>query len=113
MMGAFTSLTSQEVLKLTLPPESIEALDDLTSKAAAYSEVNVNLQNMTFRISENFTMLSFSEGGDASILDHSSWGHFVNLSQISSIILHSERSLAKTRQGDMLPPSSCSPAAVG
>jgi len=53
-------------------------------------------------------MLSFSEAGaDASVLDHASWGHFVNLSQISSIVVHSERTLAKSRQGDLLPPSSC------
>ena len=107
MMGSFSSLTAQEVLKLTLPAEGMEALDDY-SKSATYSEVNVNLQKMAFHISENFTMLSFSEAGaDASVLDHASWGHFVNLSQISSIVVHSERTLAKSRQGDLLPPSSC------
>eukprot|EP00438_Fugacium_kawagutii_P012600 Skav205497 [mRNA] locus=scaffold231:26455:31423:- [translate_table: standard] len=31
----------------------------------------------------------------------------VNLNQISSVILHSERSLEKTNKGDRLPPSSC------
>ena len=109
MLGAFTSLSAQEVLKLTLPAEGMEALEDFAAKSASYSEVNVSLQKMTFNISENFTMLSFSEaGGDASILDSASWGHFVNLSQISSVVLHSERSLAKTRQGEQLPPSSCS-----
>lgn len=36
------------------------------------------------------------------------WGHFVNLGQISSVVMHSDRSLGKSRTGDRLPPSSCS-----
>jgi hypothetical protein len=31
----------------------------------------------------------------------------VNLNQISSVILHTERALEKTNKGDRLPPSSC------
>ena len=31
----------------------------------------------------------------------------VNLNQISSVILHTERALEKTTKGDRLPPSSC------
>lgn len=44
-------------------------MDIFTSKTSTYSEVNVNLQKMGFAISENFTMLSFSEtSGDSSLL---------------------------------------------
>ncbi len=40
-------------------------------------EVNVNLQPLAFTISENFTMLSFSEKDSGSILQNTSWEHFV------------------------------------
>ncbi|CAJ1330074.1 unnamed protein product [Effrenium voratum] len=113
MMAAFSTLSSREVLELTLKGKGLEAfhedMDIFTSKTSTYSEVNVNLQKMGFAISENFTMLSFSEtSGDSSLLQNADWGHFVNLGQISSVVMHSDRSLGKSRTGDRLPPSSCS-----
>lgn len=45
--------------------------------ASALWQVNVNLQPLAFTISENFTMLSFSEKDSGSILQNTSWEHFV------------------------------------
>lgn len=112
MMASFTSLTIKDVLQLTLKGEGLsqfyENMDAYTdSKASQYSEVKVTLQPLQFSISENFTMLSFSEKDSGSILHNAGWEHFVNLNQISSVILHTERALEKTNKGDRLPPSSC------
>lgn len=112
MMASFSSLSIKDVLQLTLKGEGLsqfyENMDAYTdSKASQYSEVKVTLQPLQFSISENFTMLSFSEKNSGSILHNAGWEHFVNLNQISSVILHTERALEKTTKGDRLPPSSC------
>jgi len=112
MMASFSSLSIRDVLQLTLKGEGLnhfqEDMDSYAnSKASQYSEVNVNLQPLAFTISENFTMLSFSEKDSGSILQNTSWEHFVNLNQISSVVLHTERSLEKTAKGERLPPACC------
>lgn len=110
-MGSYSSLSIRDVLHLTLKGEGLSTFfEDMdlwaNSKGSTYSEVDVNLQKLAFTISENFTMLSFSEHEGSSLLHNASWEHFVNLNQISSVVLHSERSLAKGRQGDELPADS-------
>ncbi|CAK9114839.1 unnamed protein product [Durusdinium trenchii] len=112
MMGSFSSLSTREVLHMALRGEGLNAFFEdidmyINSKASSYSEVNVDLQKMALSISENFNMLSFSEHEGSSLLHGASWENFVNLNQISSVVLHSERSFAKSRQGELMPPGSC------
>lgn len=44
--------------------------------AGPWREVTVNLQPLAFSISENFSMLSFSEKDSGSILHNAGWEHF-------------------------------------
>ena len=78
-MGSFSSLSIRDVLHLTLKGEGLSTFfEDMdlwaNSKGSTYSEVDVNLQKLALSISENFTMLSFSEHEGSSLLHNASWG---------------------------------------
>mmetsp|Transcript_18850 Transcript_18850/g.33157 ORF Transcript_18850/g.33157 Transcript_18850/m.33157 type:complete len:3464 (-) Transcript_18850:114-10505(-) len=113
MMAAFTSLKAFDVLARTLQGSGMKDFNDdpdsFASKSSSYSEVDVRLSKLGLTISESFTMLSFSEAqeNDATVLGKADWGHYVNVNQISSVVLHSERTLGKDAEGPLLPVDTC------
>eukprot|EP00931_Biecheleriopsis_adriatica_P059754 TRINITY_DN35814_c0_g1_i1.p1 TRINITY_DN35814_c0_g1~~TRINITY_DN35814_c0_g1_i1.p1 ORF type:complete len:3403 (-),score=723.69 TRINITY_DN35814_c0_g1_i1:308-10516(-) len=114
MMAAFQSLNSNDVLELTLLGDGLEAFhaepELWISRNSVYSEVQARLGKMALNVAENMAMLSFAEvdGSDESVLHKASWGHFVNLNQISSVIMHADRVLGNSPQGPTFPPASSS-----
>eukprot|EP00930_Biecheleria_cincta_P021490 TRINITY_DN1591_c0_g1_i1.p1 TRINITY_DN1591_c0_g1~~TRINITY_DN1591_c0_g1_i1.p1 ORF type:complete len:3401 (-),score=659.74 TRINITY_DN1591_c0_g1_i1:53-10255(-) len=114
MMAAFNSLNAQDILLLTLQGDGLSEFRKdpafFAATSSDYSEVKVNLCKVGLNVSESLTMLSFAEmdeDADASVLSKAGWGHFVNLSQISSVVIHSERVLGKGNKGPSLPYSTC------
>jgi hypothetical protein len=115
-MGAcFDSLGNKDVMQLTLDSQSFLQLvsrDGLTKKAR-YSEVQMPVGRMHLSVSESLTMLSFSEmdeGAENEHLAKEGWAHYVNLDQISSVVLHTERMMGKEGNRHELSPNMCSGA---
>lgn len=117
MGAAFSALTSEQVLRLVFHGSGQE-LDDkveqLKSANSPYSPVAVPVRQTSVHVSESFSILYFTEVDEHSELSHlakGGWAHFVNLDQISSVVLHAERMLKQdSRQRLELHPGMCSGA---
>lgn len=110
MGSAFNSLTREDALHLVLNDESRMLLtmrpEIFHSKKTTYSEVIVPVCQLSVNVSESFTMLSFAEldeEAEHSHLAKAGWAHFVNLDQISSVVLHSERMMGQGESRNELP----------
>jgi hypothetical protein len=98
--ACFQSLNSKEALQIMLKGGGLELLESfggpefLQSRKSSYSEVNINTGKSSVSVSDSLTMLSFSgmDESEHSNLAKAGWAHFVNLDQISSVILHSQMS---------------------
>jgi len=115
MMVSMKTLKGNETLRMALHSDGLAALENepafFDGTAKTYSEVNTPLHKALVCISESLTMLSFTEQedeADQSVLTKATWSHFVNLDQISSVILHSERVMDVSGKEQQLPPASCS-----
>lgn len=116
--SASDALTCQQALRLVFDGRSIECVgrlesnpDFFESKSLSYSTMSTPGRLVSAQVSEAFTMLSLSQVDERStqaLLAKSSWATFVNLSQISSVVLHSERPLRReAKQGEVLHPGLC------
>mmetsp|Transcript_80667 Transcript_80667/g.152431 ORF Transcript_80667/g.152431 Transcript_80667/m.152431 type:complete len:3749 (-) Transcript_80667:216-11462(-) len=99
---AFTSQMNDECLAMTLnlsaEDKSKGALIKLKSKKLTYSETTVQLNRSQVSVPDGASFLVFAEVEDNAEHQHlatSSFPSFVNLDQISSCVLHSERMMAK------------------
>jgi hypothetical protein len=100
--AAFKSLKSVEALTLILNKETERQIRGVESqmkgKLKTYSEVNLSAGQVSINVSENFGMLSFVDTDsdmEHSHLNNAGWAHYVNIDEISSVILHSERRMAQ------------------
>jgi len=103
---SFASLKRGEAMQLVLDSDGLRTLqsspDIFQSKISTFSEVTMPLHRSHVSISDSLTMLSFTERDDSAEHGHlaeANWAHFVNLDQISSVVLHSER-MMKTATGE-------------
>eukprot|EP00971_Amphidinium_carterae_P319312 6346592-Amphidinium_carterae.1 len=109
---SFQPLTCNEVLRLVLKKDTIEKLPNyrqlLFSKKTSYSETQdaqMTVSPAVLSIPESMKMLSIAEtsGGEGGNLSKADWAKFVNLDQISSVVLHSERMLTQVDETHELP----------
>lgn len=148
MGSCFHSLKYTDVAQVALSQAALQMLGEsagavLQSRKSTYSEIYVPVGRCNVRISDSFTMLSFSsmsqqeltaleqgmttnpnkkgfkdhimdfhsaamQAGTASEGAEADWASFVNLDQITSVVLHAERQML-SKEGQMkLTPSSCS-----
>ncbi|CAK0911917.1 unnamed protein product [Prorocentrum cordatum] len=103
--AAFKSLKSVEALTLILNKETERQIRGVESqmkgKLKTYSEegrrVSMPAGQVSINVSDNFGMLSFVDTDsemEHSHLNNAGWAHYVNIDEISSVILHSERKMA-------------------
>ncbi|CAK0887241.1 unnamed protein product [Prorocentrum cordatum] len=119
---AFVSLSSAAALGAVLGPWTWRklGLEEAAAQAAtpaarsAYSAVNVPLSELAVRISANFSTLSFqhvdSRASHAQLKGETGWANFVQLDQVSSVVLRSERVMSYASPGSrhgQLHPATC------
>jgi hypothetical protein len=107
---AFESTSCEDVLCMTIG--NILSRTDvqmLKSKKTSYTENNVPLHRAQVNASDSLTMLSFSEIEEKGFWEHKAehqalamgdWANFVNIDQISSVIIHCDRQLAQSRKNE-------------
>jgi hypothetical protein len=105
---AFHSVDWKESLLMALTGEAAMELETadfkFKSNKSTYSEVYAPLHRAHVNVSDSLTMLSFAEveeEAEHQQLSKSDWANFVNLDQISSVIVNAERQMAK--KGDQPP----------
>lgn len=97
---AFTAAMNDEAMRMTLAPEQArkEILANLKSKRLTYSETQIGLNRSLVTVPDGACFISFAEvedGAEHAHLATSAFPSFVNLDQISSVVLHSQRMMAK------------------
>lgn len=112
MGSAFTSATHEDTLHVVLNEKSRRLFQQqpeiFCGKTSSYSEVNIPVCHLGVNVSESFSMLSFAEldeDPEHTHLAKGGWANFVNLDQISSVILHSERKMNQIGSRCELQPS--------
>lgn len=108
LLGSFyTSLAFKDAWQLTMDAESMSMLETaqpgtLESQRKTYSETNQAVGWSNVNVSDSLAMLSFTEaddGEEGAKLGASAWANFVNLDEISSVVLHSERRMNHNHKG--------------
>lgn len=112
---SFDALTLVDVLTLVFTGLSLECLAKLQAepdffangKKLQTSTGSMPTRLATMQISDNFSALTFAamdERANMNLLATSDWAHFVNISDISSVVLHSERIMRKKGENYELHP---------
>lgn len=112
---SFNSTALKDAFQLAMDKEVTDKLASepglLESRKKTFSEINQPVGFSNVNVTENLAMLSFSEADesvDSSQLNASTWANFVNLDEISSVVLHSQRRLDHDHKGKtLLDPKMC------